>query len=106
MWHLSELDFIVDLLDLYLNGESYCLDCLNFQVDVQSNVLRKVQRNLDETMTQNDNLTVQVEHLQVRYGYNKVNVATHSALCQPDSISHNIVTFYSLLLATMNQVTQ
>ena len=27
-----------------------------------------VQRNLDKTMTQNDNLTVQVEHLKARYG--------------------------------------
>ncbi len=38
-----------------------------FQVDEQSSSMRKLQRNLDETMAQNDNLVVQVEHLQARY---------------------------------------
>ncbi|XP_072169244.1 coiled-coil domain-containing protein 102A-like [Diadema setosum] len=36
------------------------------EVDERSNFIKKIQRNLDETLQQNENLTLQVEHLQSR----------------------------------------
>ena len=40
---------------------------LTFQVDQQSNQVRRLQRNNDELQQQVDNLRVQVDHLQTRY---------------------------------------